>query len=55
MRILVRYAAGKPVFRCLHEIGVTSAESFTSALNSYSDILDEANRILQEGKNHERR
>jgi len=34
---------------------VTSIKSFTSVLNSYFDILDEANRILQEGGNHERR
>ncbi len=54
MRILVRYVAGESVFDCLHEIGVTSAESFASALGSYFDIADEANRILQKGGNHER-
>ena len=53
MRILVRYVAGEAVFDCLHEIGVTSAESFASALNSYFDIADEVNRILQKGGNHE--
>jgi len=55
MRILVRYVADEAIFDCLHEIGVTSLESFASALNSYFDIVDEANRILQEGGNHERR
>jgi len=54
MRILVRYVAEESIFDCLHEIGVTSAESFASALSSYFDIADEANRILQEGGNHER-
>ena len=54
MRILVRYVAEESIFDCLHEIGVTSVESFASALSSYFDIADEANRILQEGGNHER-
>ena len=53
MRILVRYVAGESIFDCLHETGVTSTESFASALNSYFDIADEANRILQKGGNHE--
>jgi len=53
MTILVRYVSEEAVFDCLHKAGVTSVESFTSALNSYFDILNEANRILQEGKNHE--
>ena len=54
MTILVRYVSDDEVFDCLHKAGVTSVKSFTSALNSYFDILNEANRILQEGKNHER-
>ena len=54
MTILVRYVSEETVFDCLHKAGVTSVKSFTSALNSYFDILNEANRILQEGKNHER-
>ncbi len=55
MRILVRYVAVESIFGCLHEIGVTSTESFASALNSYPDIVDEANRILQDGGNHEKK
>ena len=55
MTILVRYVSEETVFDCLHKAGVTSIKSFTSVLNSYFDILDEANRILQEGGNHERR
>ncbi len=55
MKILVRYVAGESVFDCLQEIGVTSLESFASALNSYPDIVDEANRILQDGGNHEKK
>ena len=55
MRILVRYVAGESIFDCLHETGVTSTESFASALNSYFDIADEANQLLQEGGKHERR
>ena len=54
MTILVRYVSDDEVFDCLHKAGVTSVKSFTSALNSYFDIFNEANRILQEGKNHER-
>ncbi len=54
MRILVRYVAGEAVFDCLHEIGVTSEESFVAALNSYSDIADETRSILQEVKQDER-
>ena len=54
MRILVRYVAGESDFECLHETGVTSMESFASALSSYFDIADEANQILHEGENHER-
>ncbi len=54
MRILVRYAAGASSFDCLHEIGVTSEESFVAALNSYSDIADETRSILQEVKQDER-
>jgi len=53
MTILVRYVSEETVFDCLHKAGVTSVKSFTSALNSYFDILNEANRILQEGKNYE--
>ena len=53
MTILVRYVSDETVFDCLHKAGVTSVKSFTSALNSYFDILNEANRILQEGKNYE--
>jgi len=53
--VLVRYVSDDEVFDCLHQAGVTSVKSFTSALNSYFDILDEANRILQEGGNHERK
>ena len=54
MTVLVRYVSEETVFDCLHKAGVTSVKSFTSALNGYFDVLDEANRILQEGKNHER-
>ena len=54
MKILAQYAAEESVFDCLHEIGVSSVESFASALNSYFDIVDEANCIQQEGGNHER-
>lgn len=54
MRILVRHAAGESMFDCLHEIGVTSEESFVAALNSYSDISDETRSILQEVKQDER-
>ncbi|MDD4985525.1 MAG: hypothetical protein PHQ43_07005 [Dehalococcoidales bacterium] len=54
MRILVRYVAGDSAFESLHETGVTSMESFASALSSYFDIADEANQILHEGENHER-
>ena len=53
MRILVRYVAGESVFHCLHQAGVTSVLSFASALGSYFDIVDEAHRVLQEGKNNE--
>jgi len=53
MIVLVRYVSDKEVFDCLHQAGVTSIKSFTSVLNSYFDIVDEANRILQEGVNHE--
>jgi hypothetical protein len=55
MTILVKYVADDNVFDCLHQAGVTSVKAFTSALNTYFDILDEANRILQEGGNHERK
>ena len=54
MTILVRYVSDETAFDCLHKAGVTSVKSFTSALNSHFDIFNEANRILQEGKNHER-
>ncbi len=54
MTILVRYVSEETVFGCLHKAGVTSVKSFTSALNSYFDILNEANRILEEGGNYER-
>ena len=54
MRMLVRYVAGESVFGCLHERGVTSVESFATAMNSYFDIADEANSILTGGENHER-
>jgi len=53
MTVLVLYVSDDAAFDCLHQAGVTSVKSFTSVLNSYFDILDEANRILQEGKNHE--
>ena len=55
MTILVKYVADDDAFDCLHQAGVTSVKEFTSVLNSYFDILDEANRILQEGGNHERK
>ena len=54
MTILVRYVSDDAVFDCLHQAGVTSVKAFAEVLNSYFDILDEANRILQEGGNHER-
>ena len=54
MTILVRYASERAVFECLHKARVTSVKSFASVLKSNFDILDEADRILQEGKNHER-
>ena len=54
MTILVRYVSDDAVFECLHQAGVTSVKAFAEVLNSYFDILDEANRILQEGGNHER-
>jgi len=54
MTVLVQYVSDDDVFDCLHQAGVISIKSFTSALNSYFDIVDEANRILQEGGNHER-
>ena len=53
--ILVGYVSDDAVFDCLHQAGVTSIKSFTSALSSYFDVLNEANRILQEGGNHEGR
>ena len=52
--ILVGYVSDDAVFNCLHQVGVTSVKSFASVLNSYFDILDEANRILQEKNDHER-
>ena len=52
--ILVGYVSDDAVFDCLHQAGVTSIKSFASALSSYFDVLDEANRILQKGGNHER-
>ncbi len=52
--VLVKYVADDTVFDCLHQAGVTSVLSFASALGSYFDIVDEANRILQQGGNHER-
>lgn len=55
MTTLVRYVSDDPVFDCLHQAGVTSVKAFAAVLNSYFDILDEANRILQEGGNHERK
>ncbi len=48
MTILVRYVADETVFDCLHQAGVTSVAAFSSALNSYFDILDEAKRITGE-------
>ncbi len=54
MRILVRYVARESAFECLHETGVTSMESFVSALKHYSDIADETKSILQEVKQDER-
>ena len=55
MTLLVQYVSDETVFDCLHKAGVTSVKSFTSAVNSYFDILNEANRILEEGGNDERR
>ncbi len=55
MAVLVLYVSGDAVFDCLHKAGVTSLKSFANVLNSYFDVLDEANRILQEGGNHERK
>jgi hypothetical protein len=55
MTVLVRYVSDDVDFDGLHQAGVTSVKAFTSILNSYADILDEANRILQEGKDDEER
>ena len=55
MTILVRYVSDDEVFDCLHQAGVTSIKSFASVLNSYFDIVAEANRILQDGGNHEKK
>ncbi len=54
MTVLVLYVSDDAAFDCLHQAGVTSVKAFASVLDSYFDILDDANRILKEGKNHER-